>query len=313
MSSTKRPIQRDSKGSTSGTTSRSRKKGKINKFRLTVFILIVILLLTVMTAGLVLLVSALFGDKSTSSKKVSVFGLKEVSVSGNIHNTTDEVVKSSGLVIGQNIFTINKNTVAKNVLEQLPYVNKVTVESPAFDKLAIRIYEATPVGVIDHDGGWLVIGDNGKGLEQLNDGGDYIRILGKPLSTADIGKTVLDERSQTIVQTIIQAMESYKLNDILEIDVSDPTDIRMNWNDRITIMLGNDSNLNQEIRVVSTNLHRVLEARGEDARGRIDVSFYSDNNPDNDQMVFTPADILATSTTPTSTTGIQGTTTASAQ
>lgn len=274
-----------------------RRKKRINRLRITIIIFIVILVVAVAVVFLMLKNPNIQPvSENGSSHSQAVFGVKSIQVTGASHYTEDQIQQISGIYVGQSLFSVNKKKAAENILGAFPYVDKVTVDSPSFDKIKIAIQEEQPLGILQTDGGWTIIGATGKGLEYFPDGSDklngYLRIKAAIADDGGVGHYMLDDRSLTILNNLFAAFNTYGLQNIDEINLADCTDIQLDWKNQITIALGNDTNLDHEINVAVTTLNRVLQSRGETIQGKLDLSTYSDSDQSNDMTVFTPEDEL---------------------
>ena len=72
------------------------------------------------------------------------------------------------------------------------------------------------------------------------------------------------------------------------IDLTDVTDILLDWKNQITIALGNDANLTYEIKVAAASLPLLLEQYGTTTRGELDIRMYSDPSNANPMIVYKP-------------------------
>lgn len=260
-----------------------------------------LLFILLLIAGVIVVALMMVSSGKTSGSsggKVSVFGVHTIAVEGAKTYTSDQIVKISGITVGQNVFTISKTNAARKILNSCPYVETVKVASPAFDKIKITVSEATAVGVVPVDGSYIVISEKGKGLEKL--AADSKRLSGYRIiktavkKSSGVGSSMLEDRNLNIITTLISAMDASGLKNITEMDLTDTSDICLRWKNQITICLGNDSNLPHEIRTAKTTLERVLKERGEDCKGQLDLSSYSDTDSSNDEIVFTPEELLNT-------------------
>ncbi len=296
---------------------KKKKKRRLRPFRVAILVLILLVLVGGIVAGVLLLlrpgVKAQPGEENTQA----VFGVKTIDVEGSVHYTAEEIVEASGLYIGQSIFSLKKRQAAEKILQAFPYVEQVTVDSPTLTTLKITIEEAEPVAVVAKDDGWIILGANGKGLEALPEGSErlseYVRVRCGLLDDAAVGSRLLSDESMDALQALFTAFSAHSLTDIREIDLRDDTDIRLNWRDQIVLALGNDINLDHKIEVLAAKvISLVLEKHGDTARGVINVSSYSGSDPDQYQAVFTPENLLPTTTAPgTGTSAAPTTTTAS--
>lgn len=278
-----------------------RKKRRLNRLRVSVFLFIVILAVAGIIAFL-MLKSPSFKPVSgdTSSRSQAVFGVKTITVTGCTHYTDDQIIETSGIYDGQSVFAVNKRKAAEKILQAFPYIQKVTIESPSFNAIKISIQEEEPFGIVATDNGWFVMGRSGKGLEFLpaesDRVGGYFKIKGTVIEDGGVGHMLLDDRSLSILSSLFSGFDTYGLQNIDEIDVTDYTNICLDWNGQITIKLGNDTNLDHEISVAVTTLEPVLQKYGQNTRGELDLSGYSDSDPNNDWALYTPEDALTQGT-----------------
>ena len=222
----------------------------------------------------------------------AVFGVKSVAVEGETRYSSEAIAGVSGIYIGQSVFSVNKRQAAENIKAAFPYIDTVEVSSASFDTIRIRVKETEPIGAIYAGGQWVVVGEDGRGLEALPVESErpsrYLYIRGAEPLTEELGKVMLDERSLAIVNELRAAFESAGLDGVGVIDLTDKTDILLNWKNQITIALGNDSNLTYEIRVAATSLPVILKERGATIRGELDIRMYADPGSTNPMIVFRP-------------------------
>ncbi len=278
-------------------TKRARKKKKqpITRFRIVVTLFIIIVVLSVALAGMLIFLR--HRDTPITEPKLSSFTVSGIAVSGNTRYDDKAIVGESGLKLGQSVFSVNKAAAAKKIEATFPYVEKAVVKSPSFNTITIEITEARVLGAMYGSGNWLIVGSNGKVLETMpvesDRPGRYFYLQGAtPAQDAAIGSTAMDERSVRIVSTVLDAVETYKIEGIMGIDMRDKSRISLNWKNSLSIVLGNESNLSAEIKLLSSTLPQILEKNGGVLSGRLDMSSYSDGNDNNDQIIYTPQDVL---------------------
>ena len=224
--------------------------------------------------------------------KTAVFGVKSVTVEGNTRYSNDAIVGISGIYVGQSVFSVNKKQAAENIKAAFPYIETVEVSSSSFDTIRIKVEENEPIGAIYAGGRWVVVGEDGRGLEALPVEGErpfrYLYIRGVEPLTDELGKVMLDERSLSIVNELRAAFANAPLEGVGVIDLTDVTDILLDWKNQITIALGNDANLTYEIKVAAASLPILLEQYGTTTRGELDIRMYSDPNNANPMIVYKP-------------------------
>ena len=97
------------------------------------------------------------------------FKVSRVEVQGNSLYSAEQVVQASGIEVGDNLLTLNKATVAGNIITQLPYVEKVSVGRSMPDAVVLEVQESTARFAVMSDTNviWL-INSSGKALERYD-------------------------------------------------------------------------------------------------------------------------------------------------
>lgn len=229
---------------------------------------------------------------SLETSKAAAFGVKSVTVEGNTRYSNDAIVGISGIYVGQSVFSVNKKQAAENIKAAFPYIETVEVSNSSFDTIRIKVEETEPIGAIYAGGRWVVVGEDGRGLEALPVEGErpyrYLYIRGAEPLTDELGKVMLDERRLAIVNELRAAFANTPLEGVGVIDLTDVTDILLDWKNQITIALGNDANLTYEIKVAASSLPILLEQYGMTTRGELDIRMYSDPNNTSPMIVYKP-------------------------
>lgn len=111
------------------------------------------------------------------------------------------------------------------------------VFNASFDVVRIEVTESAAIGAIYSAGGWMVVGEDGRGLETLPIESTrpprYLYIKGAVPLTGELGKSALDERTLSIVRELTAAFEAAGLEGVGIIDLTNKADIRLNWKNQI--------------------------------------------------------------------------------
>ena len=223
----------------------------------------------------------------------NMFAVETITVEGNTHYLEDSVIGESGVLIGQSIFMVQSNEIEAHLLNTFPYFSSVEVQTLHMDEVRIQVTYA--------DGCWVPIGANGKALDKQPVTSDrpknslYIK-YGIPEGGIVVGAPAMEEYTASVLGTVLSAINRYQLADVTEIDLIDLTDIRLVWRSQIEVLLGNTTNLEHEIGVASTTIPKIIESRGAQATGRLNLVSYSNEALEN-QAIFTPGSLLPTTTT----------------
>ena len=274
------------------TQQRSRKRGNA-RFRLFLALCAGSFILLV---SILLLLPAAFAPADGAENKPSALGVTGITVSGNTRYDEEAIIGISGIRIGQSVLTVNKTRVSNTLEKTFHYTEKVKIRISWNRHVTIEITEATPMGAVYAEGCWVVVDETGKGLEAVPIESErplrQCYIKGAGVLSAQPGQQVLDEESLALVTEILDDLEAAALTDISVIDIENRNDIRLNWKNRITILLGNDSNLRFEIAAAATTLPKVLEKHGQTATGQLNLSQHSDSTIQSPAIIFTPSSLL---------------------
>ena len=226
-----------------------------------------------------------------TSESPGTFSVQSLTVVGNVHYTADQILRASGLYVGQSVWALNPSKAEANIKDACPYVESVKVTSSLMSAVTVTVTETTIAGAMYHDGNWILVGLSGQGVDSIPVESDlpprYLYLKGAVYAGNKLGQQAMDDRCTAIMKEILNEAENQKLTGIAEIDMTDPSSITLNWNNQIIVRLGSDSNLTYEIAVLAKTLPKVLKNHGKQARGVLDISSYSDDELTN-QVIFTP-------------------------
>lgn len=272
--------------------------------RLRLFLVLLVLDVALIVATVLMLPTAFQKTDQTTGETMEWLGVKDIAVNGNTRYDEEAIVSISGIRVGQSIFSVNERKAEEAIRATFAYAEAVDV-NVGFDRhVVITIREAEELGAVylagdpasKKDGRWMVVGRNGVGLMELPVESErpFRRVYLKGVDTVGeaIGGAVLSDYDQRDLLTICDAMAESGLTGVGVIDFSDRSNIRLNWKNQIEINLGNNSNLDYEIKVAVNSIPKVLSRHGETATGLLNLSQYSDSSISSPHIVFTPSSIL---------------------
>ncbi len=269
---------------------RRRRRRKIMRF----FIVLAVLLLLVLVGTLVVL-HIIGAQQSKRGETTDFLGVKAIKVEGDTRYTAEELIEESGMYVGQSLLAVNKVQAHDALLAAFPYLCRVDIGNVSFDTIRIRVEETEVLGAVETADGWMVVGENNHALELLPADGlpaDILQIKGATLENEQIGEALLDERSLRICNTLVEAAQVYGLDNMTGIDITEKTNIALKWGAGLQVLLGNETNLTAQIQVLVATMPTLLQNNGENVTGRLDMTSYADDDPDNDKAIFTPQELL---------------------
>lgn len=267
-----------------------RPKRRMSRFHVAVALFIAIL--AVSAALAVVIIATTRPDTPADQTQNTVLGVKAVEVVGETRYSREAIAGVSGIRVGQSIFSVNKRQAAENIKNTFPYIQSVEVSNSSLDVIQIEVKESAAMGAIYNNGQWVVVGEDGRGLEALPVESSrpprYLYFKGITPLSDQLGRQMLDERTLDIIGELTSAFEAAGLDGVGVIDLTSKADIRLNWKNQITMLLGNDSNLTYEIWVAVSALPNILEQHGQTATGVMDIRLYSDASVSNPMVIFKP-------------------------
>ena len=93
-----------------------------------------------------------------------LFGITEITVSGNTVVSSEDIIAASGLQQGENVFRINKSKAEKG-LSAIAYVEQAEIKRKFPARIEIEIKEAKPDIIVDTPTQFIVTTANGRVLE----------------------------------------------------------------------------------------------------------------------------------------------------
>lgn len=225
--------------------------------------------------------------------------ISTVQVSGQSRYTDDDLILSSGLKIGDNLYDFEPAQIAQKILDGHIYLESVEVHRVLPTTVEIIVTPVLETGVVKGEIGFSIISTGGKVLETgiPYPPSELPVIVGLQLNVsradnADLAN-VMDKRLE-ILSDINRALTENKMTGITQIDLSDTMSLTITYQDRVKINLGDKDNLNDKIRLSV----RILEEVGDIREGVLNLSidkkgFFRDESIHAD---FAP--VLPSSSTP---------------
>ena len=189
-----------------------------------------------------LVIGCLFLCIGVVSALALFFNINQITVTGDVVYSESEIIKASGIEKGDNLIFLSSEILNKKISEKLPYVNSIRIKRRLPSTLEIVVEKTEPFMAVESDGYYILLNADGKVLEKnLETVGEGIVLanLGE-FDSAEIGEIigVADEKALTKIDTLKESCEEIGFEGISLLDVSDLYNIKMVYQDRITLVLG---------------------------------------------------------------------------
>lgn len=213
------------------------------------------------------------------------FKLETVKVTGRSIYTEYQITSQANLQLGENLFRFDLDEVAAQVLERFPFLDKVTVVRRLPSTIVIEVQPATPVGALYRDDLYLLFSESGKVLQvdsQVLPDGCYV-VEGIPSEGLLPGDSLQENATEELrmLRYLLDSVEKVGFTDITQIDLSDVYNMKLVYQDRITVELGSEADMDYKLQFVRHVLENNLEP---DAAGTMTISVASK------RITFHPAD-----------------------
>ncbi|MGN0536538.1 MAG: FtsQ-type POTRA domain-containing protein, partial [Acutalibacteraceae bacterium] len=213
------------------------------------------------------------------------FKIDSIVVDGKTRYDKEDILKHCGVEKGQNLILCDTETGAADIEKTFPYIEDAWIERKLFNSIIVHVKETKPASVVESNGKYVVLSKKGKILEIADTMKYDVPLLkGAKIKTAELSSTIIyeDNSLQKIIQEMIEAMESYGIENVREIDISNPANIRFTYNDRITILIGTPENIDYKLKTVTSIVNDKLD---KNAVGILDVSLCT---PEGGKSYFNP-------------------------
>ncbi len=196
----------------------------------------------------------------------ALFQVRTITVVGNTTIPTEEIIRLSGLEIGQSSMTIDDEAVMRKV-ERNRYL-RCTLVDVQWDSVVIHVKERVPVVYINHNG-WVAVMDNrGFVLEEyqtldVNSDG-LIKVIGLNVRRCARGQQiVLSSPGQlmTYRQILVELKAMKGLDLIAELDMSSMDSIYLatRGEQRFYVRLGNEESIHEKLRAFMITRDKLLQ------------------------------------------------------
>ncbi len=202
----------------------------------------------------------------------SFFIVDEIKVSGNKKYSSNDIIYSTGLITGQNVFKMlgekpknllffRFNDREQNVYESMPYVKSISVRPLLPKAIRIKIQERTPFAILDTNGTSILIDKEGYALEIVKDSEikkKYFKIIGTSVDSYNLGQEV-KFKGESPLQLLIAFCDILLKSDktskikfyekLTSIKVSDINCVTANFEGRIDAEFGDFDNIEYDLQV----------------------------------------------------------------
>lgn len=200
------------------------------------------------------------------------FKIDSISVDGDTRYSNNEIINASGIAIGTNLLLCDTDSGIDVIKNKFPYIENVSIRKNPFNSVTIFVEEAKPTTAVETNGKFYILSANGKIIEILDSNKYNVPLI----KGAELEKTELSaiieyklESMNDIINQITETLKNNEINNVSTIDVTNPSNIKLSYDKRLTVIIGMPENIDYKIKTAKILINDKLE---KDSKGTVDVS-----------------------------------------
>ena len=201
------------------------------------------------------------------------FKVETIVVTGTARYTEAELLDVIPVKQGDNLFLLNKFSIAESIMESLPYVEEVRVNRKLPDTLLIEVAECQAAAVVMYNGaGWL-ISSTGKIVEEVPaaDAKVYPAVQGCTAVEPVMGEQLKLERESDLTELLrlLSALEKAgTLDQLQSVQLGDMSTLSLTYGGRFTVELPRGGDYDRKME----KLPRYIERLESNETGTFDMT-----------------------------------------
>ncbi len=233
------------------------------------------------------------------------FRVEYIEVSGNVRYTQEEVAAATGIQIGDNLYGMNKNQVARQVRQTLPYVEELSIWRSLPNAVVIRVaecqaaarvavpdqYDPEPAGEPEDSGGegsqdredrpaaarepWL-ISAAGKLLEVAPEDSTVMLVSGitplAPRAGTPLELPREESAKKEALLSLLAALEELDLLGNVSAMELGNIQIKLRYLNRFDVKLPLNGDFRYQLRVLEKGVEETTARHGEESAGTMDLT-----------------------------------------
>ncbi len=200
------------------------------------------------------------------------FKIDSISVEGKTRYSSNEIADASGITIGTNMLLCDTDSGIDVIKKKFPYIENVSIRKNPFNSVTIFVEEAKPTTAIETNGKFYILSESGKIIEILDTNKYKVPLI----KGAELKKTELSamieyklQGMNDIINYITETLKNNEIKNVSTIDVTNPSNIKLSYDKRLTIIIGMPENIDYKIKTAKILIEEKLE---NDSKGTVDVS-----------------------------------------
>ena len=202
------------------------------------------------------------------------FPIKRINVSGSEIYSKTEIIKASKLTTDDNLWVISEKEIENNIRKKLPYIDNVKLKRVFPDAVVLTVTDANEYAYYQLGDKYYILSDNGYILKEQSEMPENVFEIVTSGIEGSISKKIVYKNSseEELVNTLISALKRKEIN-IDRIDVSNVLQLKLEVEDRFTVVLGTSDYIEEKIAHLSGRIESIS-----DRKGMINLSMWTPTN-----------------------------------
>ena len=208
------------------------------------------------------------------------FQVETVAVSGNSRYAQEQIIEAAGIQTGDNLFRMNKNRMAQDVLQKLPYIEELTIRRGYPNSVIIQVKEWAAAARVEKPDArpdyvdetaelaqedWL-ISVGGKLLETASADSQGIEVTGLTVLAPRAGTGVaVPQEEQGKLSALLTLLQNLNTREELDrvslVDLSSAACMVLRYDGRFTVKMSYSKDIGYQLRVLAEVAKDQLEGQ----------------------------------------------------
>lgn len=212
-----------------------------------------------------------------------IFNIRSVSVEGNSIVTAEQFQEKLKPLIGENLFRTGEGKI-EDTLKSIPFIESVDVQKKMFPpSVKVVVTEYVPAALITVGDKSMLVNSQLRVLADNDEQAGLVPyVTGLNVQSCEVGG-ILKSDSEEKDEIAITALKTFEitgiLDEVIDINISDTSNIMINYDNRINVKCGSKLNLDRKLRLFKESVKS--SSLTENSRGTMDLS-------ESGKAVYTP-------------------------
>ncbi len=197
----------------------------------------------------------------------------DIEVSGTTRYSGADIIETSGIKTGDNMFLVNKFDVAEKILDEYPYIEQIKIRRRLPDTFTFEITERVPTAYVVESGNRWIVDKKGYLLEMAEADAEIKlpKVTGCEVVTPSVGSPLIlknDAQSPVLLEVLSALTRSALYEKVNRIEIGKLYSINLVYDNRFLVILGDSAELSRKIEMLGA----VIAELSEFDKGTIDIS-----------------------------------------